>query len=363
MTYSPGNPGYPQAQPAGSYGGVTPSFAHADEGASKLPMYLNIAVAVLGLAAYFASFGPMFTLSTELGGGDGAVSGDTGLPVGVALLAALLAGVALVPKAKSHVTVVAVLGVLGVFLMVSATFNKPSAYSTGWALWVVLAFIVFQAVAAVLALLVETGAITAPAPRPKFDPYGQYGRYGQYGQYGVQPGGYYGQQGAQQAAGLQSPGPQQSPQPPGYGSQYGGYSSSPSQSGSGYTAQPRPSRRRSPGRNNRTRAHPRHLPAFRASARRHRSVPGRGRRLVRLQSTIQTPAGASSRRPRGRWSNRAFLRPVARVREEEQGVSKRGRSGGRRSSSSRPRQGCVRPRCGGVGHHRRGDAAPIADRQ
>lgn len=36
MTYSPGNPGYPQAQPAGSYGGVTPSFAHADEGASKL---------------------------------------------------------------------------------------------------------------------------------------------------------------------------------------------------------------------------------------------------------------------------------------------------------------------------------------
>lgn len=205
MTYSPGNPGYPQAQPAGSYGGVTPSFAHADEGASKLPMYLNIAVAVLGLAAYFASFGPMFTLSTELGGGDGAVSGDTGLPVGVALLAALLAGVALVPKAKSHVTVVAVLGVLGVFLMVSATFNKPSAYSTGWALWVVLAFIVFQAVAAVLALLVETGAITAPAPRPKFDPYGQYGRYGQYGQYGVQPGGYYGQQGAQQAADCSRP--------------------------------------------------------------------------------------------------------------------------------------------------------------
>lgn len=159
-------------------------------------------------------------------------------------------------------------------------------------------------------------ALSPRRRRGKFDPYGQYGRYGQYGQYGVQPGGYYGQQGAQQAAGLQSPGPQQSPQPPGYGSQYGGYSSSPSQSGSGYTAQPRPSRRRSPGRNNRTRAHPRHLPAFRASARRHRSVPGRGRRLVRLQSTIQTPAGASSRRPRGRRSNRAFLRPVARVREE-----------------------------------------------
>lgn len=280
-------------------------------------MYLNIAVAVLGLAAYFASFGPMFTLSTELGGGDGAVSGDTGLPVGVALLAALLAGVALVPKAKSHVTVVAVLGVLGVFLMVSATFNKPSAYSTGWALWVVLAFIVFQAVAAVLALLVETGAITAPAPRPKFDPYGQYGRYGQYGQYGVQPGGYYGQQGAQQAAGLQSPGPQQSPQLPDMGRSTAAIRPVRANRAVDTLLSPRPSRRRSPGRNNRTRAHPRHLPAFRASARRHRSVPGRGRRLVRLQSTIQTPAGASSRRPPGgRRSNRAFPRPVARVREE-----------------------------------------------
>ncbi|EUA11447.1 hypothetical protein I546_3152 [Mycobacterium kansasii 732] len=68
MTYSPGSPGYPPAQSAGSYGGATPSFAKADDGVSKLPMYLSMAVAALGLLAYLASFGPMFTVSSELGG-------------------------------------------------------------------------------------------------------------------------------------------------------------------------------------------------------------------------------------------------------------------------------------------------------
>lgn len=317
MTYSPGNPGYPQAQPAGSYGGVTPSFAHADEGASKLPMYLNIAVAVLGLAAYFASFGPMFTLSTELGGGDGAVSGDTGLPVGVALLAALLAGVALVPKAKSHVTVVAVLGVLGVFLMVSATFNKPSAYSTGWALWVVLAFIVFQAVAAVLALLVETGAITAPAPRPSSTRMDSTGGTGSTGSTGCSRVGTTVSRVLSRPRDCSRPARSSLRSLPDMGRSTAAIRPVRANRAVDTLLSPRPSRRRSPGRNNRTRAHPRHLPAFRASARRHRSVPGRGRRLVRLQSTIQTPAGASSRRPPGgRRSNRAFPRPVARVREE-----------------------------------------------
>lgn len=181
MTYTPGSPGYPPAQSGGSYGGATPSFAQADDAASKLPMYLNVAVAVLGFLAYLASFGPMFTISSELGGGSSEASGDTVLAVGMALLAGLLAGVSLLPKVKSYGAVVAVVSILGVFLMISSTFNKPSAFSTGWALWIVLVCIVFQAVAAVGALLLETGVVSAPAPRPKFDPYGQYGQYGQYG--------------------------------------------------------------------------------------------------------------------------------------------------------------------------------------
>jgi len=101
-------------------------------------------------------------------------------------------------------------------------------------MWPLVAAVVLQAIAAVVVVLLDSGVITAPAPRPKYDPYAQYAQYGQYGQYGQQP--YYGQPGAQQHAGQQ-----QSPQ--GYGSQYGGYapSAAPTQTGvptGGFGAQP-----------------------------------------------------------------------------------------------------------------------------
>ncbi|OBJ60251.1 DUF5336 domain-containing protein [Mycobacterium sp. 1423905.2] len=240
MTYSPGSPGYPSGQPTSSFGASTPSFAKTDDGQSKLPLYLNIAVVALGLAAYLASFGPLFTVSSELGsGGGGEVSGDTGLAVTGAVLAALLAGVSLLPKTKVYTPIVAVLSVLALLLLINAIFNKPNAFSYGWALWVVLVFIVFQAVASVAALLLEAGVITAPTPRPKFDPYGgQYGQYGgQYGQYGGQQGGYYGQPGGQQQSGGHQQSGQQAPQQSGYGSQYGGYSGNPNPSSGGFNAQ------------------------------------------------------------------------------------------------------------------------------
>ncbi|OBI88276.1 DUF5336 domain-containing protein [Mycobacterium asiaticum] len=229
MTYSPGTPGYQQSQPPGSYGTPnTPAPAQTEPGESKLGVYLTIAVAALGLLAYFFNFGPVFTYGNDLGGSGGELFGEFALAVVVAVLAALLAGVSLLPKAKSYVTIVAVLSVLAVLLVISATFNKPNAYSTGWALWIVLVLIVFEAVAAVAALLLDAGVITAPAPRPKYDPFGGYGQYGQYGQYGGQPGGYYGQPGAQQPA----------QNPAGYGSQYGGgYSSSPNPQSGGFPAQ------------------------------------------------------------------------------------------------------------------------------
>lgn len=235
MTYPPGSPGYPSAQqPSGSYGAAAPAAAQSEPGESKLGLYLAVAVSALGLLAYFFSFGPMFTYSADPGGGSGVeASTDTHLAITAALLAALLAGVGLLPNAKSRATVIAVLSVLGVLLIISATFNKPGAYSTGWALWIVLVCIVFEAVAAVGALLLDAGVITAPTPRPKYDPFGGYGQYGQYGQYGGQPGGYYGQPGAQQPA-------QNPAQSSGYGSQYGGgYSgSNPNPQSGGFAAQP-----------------------------------------------------------------------------------------------------------------------------
>ncbi|OBA59712.1 hypothetical protein A5647_16160 [Mycobacterium sp. 1100029.7] len=220
MTYSPGNSGYPQAQPGGSYPGATPSFAKTDDGESKLPLYVNIAVVVLGLAVYLLNFGPTFILSADLGPASGGRAGDAGTAVLVAVLAALLAGLSLLPKAKNYAGVVAAVAVLGALLAISEVINTPAGFAVGWAMWPLVASSVLQAIAAVVVVLLDAGVITAPPPRPKYDPYAQYGQYGQYGQQqygGQQHGGYYGQQGPQQ---------QHNPQGGGYGSQYGGYQSS-----------------------------------------------------------------------------------------------------------------------------------------
>lgn len=214
MTYSPGSSGYPPAQSQSSYGGSTPSFAKSDDTAGKTPPYLSGAVIVLGLVAYFVSFGNMFT--TVLPTGEELTQSGGGLPVAAALLAALLAAVGLLPKAKGYVPVVAAVSVAAALLLIQAAIATSGR---GWALWVVLACLVLQAVAASTALLLDTGVITPPAPRPKYD------QYSQYGQYGSQPGGYYGQQ--------HTPYQQHGPQQSGYGSQYGGYSSSPSTGGFG----------------------------------------------------------------------------------------------------------------------------------
>jgi hypothetical protein len=210
MTYPPGSPGYPPAQPAGSYPGATPSFAKTDDGESKLPLYLTIAVVALGLAAYLAGFGPKFTGDSGSGGIDVfGLAFDVIVSGYATLFAALLAAVSLLPKATNRVSVVGAITVLAVLLLIAALINVPDGVSIGWGLWIVLFCSVFQAIAAVAAILLEAGVITAPTPRPKYDPYSQYGQYGQqYGQYQQQP--YYGQQ------------PQQPQQPSGYGSQFGG---------------------------------------------------------------------------------------------------------------------------------------------
>jgi hypothetical protein len=169
-------------------------------------------------------------VKSELGAGGRA--GDGGLAVIACLLAALLAAVGLLPKAKTHLGVVAAISVLGLLQTLTEIVDTPSAVDVKWGMYVILAFALFEAAAATVALLFEAGVITPPAPRPKYDPYQQqYGQYGQYGQqqYGQQPYGqqpYYGQPAGQAQAGHQAP--QQAP-PAGYGSQYGGYGSSPSQ--------------------------------------------------------------------------------------------------------------------------------------
>ncbi|WP_292976778.1 DUF5336 domain-containing protein [Mycobacterium sp.] len=212
MTYPPGNPGYPPAQSPGSYGAPAASSFGKSEGAeNNLKHYLTIAVAVLGVLAYLASYFPM--VSRVLPNGDELVEKGSTLPVGLVFLAGLLAGVSLLPKAKNYLATVTAVSVLGALLLLQDTIN---ASDRGAGLWFAVTAGVVQAGVAVTALLLDAGVITPPAPRPKYDQY-----YGQYG-------GYYGQQ---QAPYQQS----------GYGTQYGGYPSGPNTGGFPAQSGPQPS--------------------------------------------------------------------------------------------------------------------------
>lgn len=238
MTYSPGSPGNSGYQPGsygapspGSYGSPAPAPSYtppAEPGPSKLPEYLNIAVVLLGIGAYVAAFGPVFTASTNLGPFSVEATSTGGILLTLAtVLAALLAAIGLLPKTKGYPTLIALLAVLGLLAVVEQIVNKPQAATIGWALWLVLAFVVLQAAAAVVVLLFDTGVLTPPAPKPpRYEaPYGSYGSYGQ--QYGGQ-GGYYGQQQPgqhtpQHAAPPSAQRPNYPPAP-----QYGGYQQGPS---------------------------------------------------------------------------------------------------------------------------------------
>ncbi len=206
MTYPPGSPGYPPAQSPGSYGASsTPSFAKSDDSGSNLKLLLTVGVVVLGLASYLLNYG--LTIKHVLPNGEEQLEIGSNLSIDLALLAGLLAGVSLLPKARNYAAVVAAVSVLGALRLIEDTVG---ASGQGWQLWLALASGVVQAGLAVTVLLLDAGVITPPAPRPKYDQYAHYGQYG----------GYYGQQA-----------PYQSPQQSGYGAQYGGYPSGPSTGG------------------------------------------------------------------------------------------------------------------------------------
>lgn len=219
MTYPPSSSGYPPGQqPTQQFSAPTQQFGKAEQpqaqaaaaGPSKLPLYLLVAVAVLGLAVYLFSFGPMFTISDtdfpQLGSASGTSLG-LGLAVVASLFGGLLAGASLLPKQKAAFGVVAAVSVLGFLLVVAEIINTPEGVSIGWALYAVIVLTFLQAAVAIGALLLDAGIISAPVPKPQYEQQ-------QYGQYGG-PGQYYGQQPHQLGA------PQH--QRPGYPSRYGGY--------------------------------------------------------------------------------------------------------------------------------------------
>ncbi|MCV7282729.1 DUF5336 domain-containing protein [Mycolicibacterium flavescens] len=222
----PGNSGYPPAQQqTNPFAAQTQQFGKPEPGVdapNKLPTYLAAVVAVLGIAVYLSSFAPLFTISASDFPGLGSISGSSFglvLAVGAALLAGLLAAASLLPRQTVSTAVYAVLSVVAFLLVIAEVINKPGQAAIDWGLYLIIAFSLFQAIVAVAVLLFESGIISPPAPRPKYDqPYGQ--------QYGA-PGPYYGQPGQIQGG---YGGPQQ--QRPGYPSTYPGtYPGGPSTGG------------------------------------------------------------------------------------------------------------------------------------
>jgi hypothetical protein len=131
VVYSPGNRDYHSA--------YQPSTSGRVEAESRLPRSLFIAVLILGLATYAASFGPV---ADDVG--------STGWFVRFAALAALCAGFALLANQSPHSLVIAVLAAMG---LLDALSSVLSAAAPGWALILILVLNALQAIAALAALL------------------------------------------------------------------------------------------------------------------------------------------------------------------------------------------------------------------
>lgn len=226
MTYPPSSSGYPSSQqPTTQFSAPTQQFGKPEQPSahtpapvgssaaepSKLPFILLAAVAVLGLLVYLFSFGDMFTIQStdfpQLGSASGTSLG-LGMAVVASLVSALIAAASLLPRQRAPIGVVAAVAMLAFLLVLAEIIQKPSGVSIGWALYVVILLTFLEAAVAIGALLLDSGIITAPQPKPKYEQQQQYG-----GPYGG-PSQYYGQHQPHQGA------PQQHrPQYPG---QYGG---------------------------------------------------------------------------------------------------------------------------------------------
>ncbi|HJT93680.1 MAG TPA: DUF5336 domain-containing protein [Mycobacterium sp.] len=139
VVHPPGNRDYHYAYQSAAVG---PSGQPDTE--NRLPRILFIVIAVLGLATYGVSFGPVIN-----------GSGATGWNVRFAALAALCAALGLLPRQKPLPLVTAVLAAMGFLDGLSSVVTGE-----GWALTVIVVLNALQAAAAVTALLVAPKPVT-----------------------------------------------------------------------------------------------------------------------------------------------------------------------------------------------------------
>jgi hypothetical protein len=184
VVYSPGNRDYHSA--------YQPTYpVQRPDAESALPRNLFIAVAVLGLASYVFSFGPV---------ADGPDA--FGWDVRFATLAALCAMLGVLAKVNPLPLATAVLATMGFLEALSSVLADSGR---GWALTVIVVLNALQAMAAVAALLLAPKAAAKAADTASYEAYVDY--------YNQAIRSYYGQQ-------PQSAPPEQS-QHAGYGQAYG----------------------------------------------------------------------------------------------------------------------------------------------
>jgi hypothetical protein len=163
VVYPPGNPDYRMPYPAQSGGSYVET---------PLPRGLFIAVAVLGLAIYALSFGPVV---------NGA--GATGWYVRFAALAGLCAAFSLLSNHKPLPMVTAVLAMMG-FLDGMSSILMPDNYGaalglarlaeTGWAFTVIVVLNALQATGAIAAMLLWPKAAADNTPVAGYEAYVEY---------------------------------------------------------------------------------------------------------------------------------------------------------------------------------------------
>jgi hypothetical protein len=165
VVYSPGNRDYSSA--------YQPAFPNQRaDSESSLPRNLFILVAVLGLATYGFSFGPVTN-----------DSGAVGWAVRFAAIAALCAAFGLLAKQKPLPLATAVLATMG---FLDALSGVLMVTDRGWAPTVIVVLTGLQALAAVGALLLGPKAATGPGDAASYEAYVDY--------YNQAIRSYYGQQ-------------------------------------------------------------------------------------------------------------------------------------------------------------------------
>jgi hypothetical protein len=128
------------------YNSAYPSPAGQSDLENPLPRGLFIAVAVLGVATYAVSFGPVVN-----------DAGATGWYVRFAAMAALSAAFGLLPRQSPYALVTAILATMG---FLDALSSIVMATDSGWALLVIVVLNAVQSAAAVAAL------VLGPKPLP-----------------------------------------------------------------------------------------------------------------------------------------------------------------------------------------------------